>query len=238
MAVFKACVIDEMSCRFKKKSARPIGVYLAGVLPNFIEEFRALSRRYKAFERVYMILAAFDMEKIITALKQSEVYCTYFAVCNDLHPVERSFAFYIDKERKIRSLNAESLIASHLIHLIDNVQALQQQIAFKYDEAADSGTWFIAYGSEEDGWEAVDEDEWTEMLGRFTEYDRFDYAPLSAFEVPEIVSIREEAAAAEAESYTGPVRADAVYFGSKAQGHTDQNGKNSQLNSVLIYLSD
>ncbi len=119
-----------------------------------------------------------------------------------------------------------------------NSGKMNPQIAFKYDEAADNGTWFIAYGSEADGWESVDEDEWTEMLGRFTEYNRFDYTPLSAFEVPEIVSIREEAAAAEADSYTGPVRADAVYFGANAQRYTDQNGKDKELNSLLIYLSD
>ncbi|MBQ2040682.1 MAG: hypothetical protein II482_00890 [Lachnospiraceae bacterium] len=118
-----------------------------------------------------------------------------------------------------------------------NTGKMYPQIAFKYDEAADSGTWFIAYGSQTDEWESVDEDEWNEMLGRFTEYDRFDYAPLSGFEVPETVSIK-EAAEAEDDDYTGPVRVEAVYLGAGAQSFADENGNEKLLDSVMIYLSD
>lgn len=68
--------------------------------------------------------------------------------------------------------------------LVENSTELYPQVAFKYDAYANAqNPWFWSYGKFEndDDWENVKEEDFTERKKTFEKYERYDYIPLSKF---------------------------------------------------------
>ena len=65
-------------------------------------------------------------------------------------------------------------------NLVENSAELFFQLGFKYDGYADKNNpWFISYNLENDAWENVSKDVFTDRKANFDNYMKFDYIPLN-----------------------------------------------------------
>lgn len=65
-----------------------------------------------------------------------------------------------------------------IFNLVENTTELFPQVSFKYDEYENpTKPWFISYSNEE--WQQVSYEEYNERKKVFSEYERFDFIPLS-----------------------------------------------------------
>ena len=90
--------------------------------------------------------------------------------------------------------------------LVENSTELYPQVSFKYDGYTNpKNPWFLSYGNEaeNDKWENVTESKYNERMEVFTDYQRFDFIPLSTLS---------KAANTDAETLADRYNSDKDYF--------------------------